>query len=108
MAGTSRSTVSHLTSSTGCGAKEAGDEIFFDVGRSGDDGGESDGGIGADGDRDFHFAAKDVTSASDLAAGGAGHDDRRRHASFAPADGSQADSRGGIPVLMNAARRRSR
>ncbi len=37
-------------------AQEAGDEIFLDIGRSGNDGGERDRGIGADGDGDFHFA----------------------------------------------------
>jgi hypothetical protein len=42
-----------LTSSTGLLAEEAGDEELLDFGRGGDDGGESGGGIGADGDGDF-------------------------------------------------------
>ena len=37
-------------------AEEAGDQVLLDIGRSGDDGGESQRGIGADGDGDFHFA----------------------------------------------------
>ncbi len=54
-------------------AEEAGDEIFLDVGRRGNDGGESEGGVGADGDRDFHFAGGSVLG-EDGAAGGAGHE----------------------------------
>ena len=41
-------------------AQKAGDQIFLDIGRRGHDRGKSDGGIGADGDRDFHFAARTV------------------------------------------------
>ena len=58
----------------GSGAEEAGDEIFFDVGRSRDDGGKSYGGVGADGDGDFHFAGGMIRFGEDLAAGGAGHE----------------------------------
>ena len=40
-------------------AEEAGDQIFLDVGRRGNDGGESERGIGADGDGDLHLARRD-------------------------------------------------
>jgi len=58
-------------------AEEASDEIFLDVGRRRDDGGESDGGVGADSDGDFHFAGGSVVG-KDGAAGGAGHKINRR------------------------------
>ena len=38
-------------------AEKAGDEIFLHVGRRGHDRRKSKGRVGADGDRDFHFAA---------------------------------------------------
>ena len=41
-------------------AEEAGDQIFLDVGRRGDDRGKSDGRIGADGDGDFHLASRAI------------------------------------------------
>ena len=71
-AGTSRSTVSHLTSSTGCLAEEAGDEEFFDFGRGGDDGGEGGGGVGADGDGDFETVVGGVEVGEGDVGGGAG------------------------------------
>ena len=45
-------------------AEEAGDEVLLDVGRRGNDGGEGESGIGADGDRNFHFPGGRSPSAS--------------------------------------------
>ena len=58
-AGTSRSTVSALTSSRGVLAEEAGDEILLDLRGGGDDGGEGGCGVGADSDTDLHAVAAD-------------------------------------------------
>ena len=43
----------------GFGAEEAGDEVFLDFGWGGDDGGEGDGGVCADGDGDFEAVGLD-------------------------------------------------
>ena len=41
-------------------AKKAGDQIFLNIGRRRNDGGESDRGISANGNRDFHLAAWEI------------------------------------------------
>ncbi len=52
-------------------AKKAGNQIFFNIRGSGNDGGESNGRVGPDGNSNFHFA-RGITG-KDLAAGSAGH-----------------------------------
>ena len=71
-------------------AQESGDEIFLDIGRRGNDGGKCDGGIGADGDGNFHFAPETIAFDQDRAARGAGHDVHRQIPTGGAARGARA------------------
>ena len=55
-------------------AEESGDDVFLDVGRGGDDGGEGEGGVGTDGNGDFHFAGWANAGGEHGASGGTRHD----------------------------------